>query len=164
MKSPARQMPGAPPPLPPAEAPWPRGPVLSLRSRSRQLPAEGPGGGPRRNVSGIFYKAYNLLLFHWGHPTIIRLRALFLYAISGHMEKGGRPSSNPPPLVRAVGLEPTRTAPQEPKSCTSTNSAIPAYSISLYFLHGKGMPEAEHPSWSAFIKSVGTCSCRIRLK
>ena len=145
MKSTARQMPGAPPPLPPAEAPWPRGPVLSLRSRSRPLPAEGPGGGQRRNVSGFFYKAYNLLLFHWGHPTIIRLRALFLYAISGHMEKDGRPSSNPPPLVRAVGLEPTRTAPQEPKSCTSTNSAIPAYSISLYFYTGRGCPRRSIP-------------------
>ena len=30
-------------------------------------------------------------------------------------------------LVRVVGLEPTRLAAQEPKSCTSANSAIPAY-------------------------------------
>lgn len=28
-------------------------------------------------------------------------------------------------LVRGVGVEPTRPRPQEPKSCTSTNSAIP---------------------------------------
>ena len=31
-------------------------------------------------------------------------------------------------LVRVVGLEPTRLAAQEPKSCVSTNSTIPAYS------------------------------------
>lgn len=30
-------------------------------------------------------------------------------------------------LVRVVGVEPTRLAAQEPKSCTSANSAIPAY-------------------------------------
>ena len=30
-------------------------------------------------------------------------------------------------LVRVVGVEPTRIAPQEPKSCASANSAIPAY-------------------------------------
>ena len=30
-------------------------------------------------------------------------------------------------LVRVVGLEPTRLAAQEPKSCASANSAIPAY-------------------------------------
>ena len=29
-------------------------------------------------------------------------------------------------VVRAVGVEPTRIAPQEPKSCASANSAIPA--------------------------------------
>ena len=34
-------------------------------------------------------------------------------------------------LVRAVGLEPTRIAPQEPKSCTSTNSAMPAEMTAL---------------------------------
>ena len=34
-------------------------------------------------------------------------------------------------LVRAVGLEPTRIAPQEPKSCTSTNSAMPAEMVAL---------------------------------
>ena len=31
-------------------------------------------------------------------------------------------------LGRVVGLEPTRLAAQEPKSCVSTNSTIPAYS------------------------------------
>ena len=31
-------------------------------------------------------------------------------------------------LVRVVGVEPTRLAAQEPKSCASANSAIPAYS------------------------------------
>ena len=31
------------------------------------------------------------------------------------------------PLVRVVGVEPTRISPQEPKSCTSANSAIPAW-------------------------------------
>ena len=45
-------------------------------------------------------------------------------------------------VVRAVGFEPTRLAAQEPKSCTSANSAIPAYSVSLYFYSGRG-PEAE---------------------
>ena len=30
-------------------------------------------------------------------------------------------------MVRVVGVEPTRLAAQEPKSCTSANSAIPAY-------------------------------------
>ena len=40
-------------------------------------------------------------------------------------------------LVRVVGLEPTRLAAQEPKSCVSTNSTIPAYAsdrvnLSLY--------------------------------
>ncbi len=29
-------------------------------------------------------------------------------------------------VVRVVGVEPTRLAAQEPKSCTSANSAIPA--------------------------------------
>ena len=29
-------------------------------------------------------------------------------------------------VVRVVGVEPTRIAPQEPKSCASANSAIPA--------------------------------------
>ena len=29
-------------------------------------------------------------------------------------------------MVRVVGLEPTRLAAQEPKSCVSTNSTIPA--------------------------------------
>ena len=33
-------------------------------------------------------------------------------------------------LVRVVGVEPTRIASQEPKSCASANSAIPAFSIS----------------------------------
>ena len=32
-------------------------------------------------------------------------------------------------LVRVVGLEPTRLAAQEPKSCVSTNSTIPAYEV-----------------------------------
>ena len=32
-------------------------------------------------------------------------------------------------MVRVVGLEPTRLAAQEPKSCVSTNSTIPAYSF-----------------------------------
>ena len=32
-----------------------------------------------------------------------------------------------PFLVRVVGVEPTRISPQEPKSCTSANSVIPAY-------------------------------------
>ena len=30
-------------------------------------------------------------------------------------------------LVRVVGVEPTRITSQEPKSCASANSAIPAY-------------------------------------
>ena len=32
-----------------------------------------------------------------------------------------------PYMVRVVGVEPTRLSAQEPKSCTSANSAIPAY-------------------------------------
>ena len=35
-------------------------------------------------------------------------------------------------LVRVVGLEPTRLAAQEPKSCTSANSVISAYSNLFY--------------------------------
>ena len=35
-------------------------------------------------------------------------------------------------LVRVVGVEPTRLAAQEPKSCTSANSAIPACVLSSY--------------------------------
>lgn len=38
------------------------------------------------------------------------------------------PCGGLPVLVRVVGLEPTRLAAQEPKSCVSTNSTIPAYS------------------------------------
>ena len=34
-------------------------------------------------------------------------------------------------VVRAVGFEPTRLAAQEPKSCTSTNSAMPAEMAAL---------------------------------
>ena len=30
-------------------------------------------------------------------------------------------------MVRVVGLEPTRLTAQEPKSCVSTNSTMPAY-------------------------------------
>lgn len=41
------------------------------------------------------------------------------------------PIGSPFFLVRAVGLEPTRIAPQEPKSCTSTNSAMPAEMVAL---------------------------------
>ena len=32
-------------------------------------------------------------------------------------------------MVRVVGLEPTRLAAQEPKSCVSTNSTIPACTV-----------------------------------
>ena len=46
-------------------------------------------------------------------------------------------------MVRVVGLEPTRLAAQEPKSCVSTNSTIPAYSIFSLLLLGEGIPEAE---------------------
>ena len=46
-------------------------------------------------------------------------------------------------LVRVVGLEPTRLTAQEPKSCVSTNSTIPAYLISPLFLLGEGLSEAE---------------------
>ena len=35
-------------------------------------------------------------------------------------------------LVRVMGVEPTRLAAQEPKSCTSANSVIPAYHSLLY--------------------------------
>ena len=34
---------------------------------------------------------------------------------------------------------------RQPKSCTSTNSAIPAYSISLYFYTGRGCPRRSIP-------------------
>ena len=34
-----------------------------------------------------------------------------------------------PRVVRVVGLEPTRLLAQEPKSCTSANSATPAFHI-----------------------------------
>ena len=34
-----------------------------------------------------------------------------------------------PFLVRVAGVEPARLSVQEPKSCASANSAIPAYSI-----------------------------------
>ena len=43
-------------------------------------------------------------------------------------------------LVRVVGLEPTRLTAQEPKSCVSTNSTIPAYLISPLFLLVEGYP------------------------
>ena len=48
-----------------------------------------------------------------------------------------------PTMVRVVGLEPTRLTAQEPKSCVSTNSTIPAYSICPLFLLGEGIPGAE---------------------
>lgn len=34
-----------------------------------------------------------------------------------------------PIMVRVVGVEPTRITSQEPKSCASANSAIPAYFV-----------------------------------
>ena len=35
-------------------------------------------------------------------------------------------------LVRVKGVEPLRISPQEPKSCASANSAIPAYLLYYY--------------------------------
>ena len=35
-------------------------------------------------------------------------------------------------MVRVTGLEPARLSAQDPKSCTSANSAIPAYTIENY--------------------------------
>ena len=53
-------------------------------------------------------------------------------------------------LVRVVGVEPTRITSQEPKSCASANSAIPAYisgrkNCSYFLLFGtaKGQDEAQ---------------------
>ena len=60
-------------------------------------------------------------------------------------------------MVRVVGLEPTRLTAQEPKSCVSTNSTIPAYSICPLFLLGEGLPGAERYTWSASIKTGHAC-------
>ena len=51
-------------------------------------------------------------------------------------------------VVRVVGVEPTRLAAQEPKSCTSANSAIPAYIIICNFALEKlntlpGLPQKQ---------------------
>ena len=55
-----------------------------------------------------------------------------------------------PIMVRVVGVEPTRITSQEPKSCASANSAIPAYisgrkNCSYFLLFGtaKGQDEAQ---------------------
>lgn len=40
-------------------------------------------------------------------------------------------------MVRAWGLEPQRITPQEPKSCMSANSIMPAYLIVPLFFHGE---------------------------
>jgi hypothetical protein len=49
-------------------------------------------------------------------------------------------------LVRIVGVEPTRIAPQEPKSCASANSAISAYEAAVkngrFFVFQCGFPRA----------------------
>ena len=37
-------------------------------------------------------------------------------------------------LVRATGLEPARLSAQDPKSCTSANSATPAYLIACQII------------------------------
>ena len=60
-------------------------------------------------------------------------------------------------MVRVVGLEPTRLTAQEPKSCVSTNSTIPAYLIFPLFLLGEGIPEAERCARSASIKTGYAC-------
>ncbi len=46
---------------------------------------------------------------------------------SGFIEKAPRITRFQGALVRVVGVEPTRIASQEPKSCASANSAIPAF-------------------------------------
>ncbi len=51
-------------------------------------------------------------------------------------------------MVRVVGLEPTRIAPQEPKSCASANSAIPA---SVYII----LFSRPHVNRLDFIPSLG---------
>ena len=50
-------------------------------------------------------------------------------AVFGIQKKGVEEPNPQCPLylVRVVGVEPTRLSAQEPKSCTSANSAIPAY-------------------------------------
>ena len=48
-------------------------------------------------------------------------------------------------LVRVAGVEPARLSVQEPKSCASANSAIPAYSV---FPTGAGSVEKLPPNKS----------------
>ena len=50
-------------------------------------------------------------------------------------------------MVRVVGVEPTRLAAQEPKSCASANSAIPAY---IYII-------AKHPAVVQRNRFTGFC-------
>ena len=74
-------------------------------------------------------------------------------------------------LVRVVGVEPTRIASQEPKSCASANSAIPAYSIFRHtcgtFYCTTGMAESQACFLSSATSRPGrgranrrtTCGC-----
>lgn len=67
-------------------------------------------------------------------------------------------------LVRVVGLEPTRLTAQEPKSCVSTNSTIPAYSVSPYFYSGRGYPRRSvtlNPQLYRIQKCYYLCLCSI---
>ena len=57
-------------------------------------------------------------------------------------------------MVRAVGLEPTRIAPQEPKSCASANSAKAA---NMHLLHYR-VSMNEMQEGLAVIGSTGVAS------
>lgn len=164
MKSPARQMPGAPPPPSAGGSSVASGAGFCLSAAAHASCQQKAQEEGRAVMSQAFSIKHTIFSFFTGDIPLSyvcglvplcnkwsygkRRQALFEPTAFG----AGQWDSNPHGLLHR-NLNPARLP-------------IPPYPHIQFpsIFTREGMPEAEHPSWSAFIKSVGTCSCRIRLK